>query len=324
MTAPAAPRGKTIVLLDGGMGQELHRRSVRPATPLWSAQVMLEQPDLVQAVHLDFIRAGARIITVNSYAVTPQNLSRAGKAGMFDALQNAALGAARAARAASGQNVQIAGCLPPLVATYRPDLAPPPAVCLADYRRIVDAQAGRVDLFVCEALPTVGEAHAATVAANESGKTVWTALTVDDADGTLLRSGEPVADGARAALDAGAAAVLVNCSSPEATAGALSILAGIGRPFGAYANGFVSVEALDPDGTVDVLETRDDLGPAAYADHALAWAASGAAIVGSCCEIGPAHIAELARRLSEEGYELAADIGPNRARAPMTGEDGVP
>ena len=65
--------------------------------------------------------------------------------------------------------------------------------------------------------------------------------------------------------------------------------------------------ALQPDGNVDVLEARNDLGPAAYAQHALAWAASGATILGGCCEIGPAHMAELARRLGLEGYAVVAE-----------------
>ena len=304
--ANPAPGGK-IALLDGGLGQELHRRSRRPSAPLWSAQVMIDEPELVEAVHLEFVEAGARIITVNSYSATPHRLARAGRSGMFGTLQDAALRAAQAARDRSGRDILIAGCLPPLAASYRPDLTLPDDVCLADYRRIVAAQTDRVDLFLCETLATVREARLATLAARESGRTVWTALTVDDADGTVLRSGEPVADGALAALDAGASAILVNCSVPEAVARALPALAGIGAPLGAYANGFVSVAALEPGGTVDVLEARDDLGPEAYAQYALDWAAAGATVLGGCCEIGPAHIAELARRLRLEGYEVAAE-----------------
>ncbi len=304
-TATTAPGGK-IVLLDGGVGQELHRRSRLPSAPLWSAQVMIDEPGLVETVHLEFIEAGAQVITLNSYSATPHKLARAGRAEMFEALQGASLSAAQAARDRSGRDVRIAGCLPPLTASYRPDLAPSEEVCLADYRRIVAAQADGADLFLCETLATVREARCATLAARESGRTVWTALTVDDADGTFLRSGEPVADGARAALGAGAAAVLVNCSSPEAIARALPALAGFGVPFGAYANGFVSVEPLRPGGSVDVLDARDDLGPAAYARHALGWAAAGATILGGCCEIGPAHIAELVRQLGLNDYGIAA------------------
>ena len=306
MTETSAARRKTIVLLDGGVGQELYRRSTRPAAPLWSVQVMMDEPHLVEAVHLDFIEAGARIITVNTYTATPPRLAREGIADRFEALHDAALGAAEGARERSGEEVRIAGCLPPLVGSYRPDLTPPEDECLAHYRRIVAAQAARVDLFLCETMLSAAEARAATVAAAESGKPVWTALSVRDADGTVLRSGEGVVQGARAAVDAGADAVLINCSSPEAVATAMPLLAGIGVPFGGYANGFVSIGALQPGGTVDVLEAREDLDPAAYAGHAMGWVASGAAIVGGCCEIGPGHIAALGQRLRAAGHEIAA------------------
>ena len=303
-TAPAARTD--IVLLDGGVGQELYRRSRGPAAPLWSVQVMMDEPELVEAVHLDFIEAGAQVVTVNTYTATPPRLVREGKAGMFDALHGAACAAAKAARERSGRAVRIAGCLPPLVGSYRSDLTPPEDECLADYRRIVAAQADHVDLFLCETMLSALEARAATTAARESGRPVWCALSVDDADGTRLRSGEGVGEGARAAVDAGAEAVLINCSAPEAVAQAMPVLAGIGVPFGGYANGFVAVGALQAGGTVDVLEARDDLGPDRYAHHAMDWVAAGAAIVGGCCEIGPAHIAALGRRLTAGGYALAA------------------
>ena len=108
-------------------------------------------------------------------------------------------------------------------------------------------------------------------------------------------------------MDAGAAAVLVNCSSPEAVATAMPLLAEIGVPFGAYANGFVSIAAMKPGGTVEALEVRDDLGPVAYAGHALGWVDAGAAIVGGCCEIGPGHIATLRERLVANGHRIVAD-----------------
>lgn len=295
-----------VVLLDGGMGQELRRRSRHPASPLWSAQVMLDEPHLVTAVHRDFIDAGARVITVNTYSATPQRLARDADPDLFESLHAAALSAAGDAREASGQDVRIAGCLAPLVASYRPELAPDDATCLGDYRRMVKAQAAGVDLFICETMSLAREARAATLAAAESNLPVWTAFTVDDGDGTRLRSGESLAEAARAAIDAGAERVLVNCSVPEAVTTAMNELAQLGTPFGGYANGFTSVNELEPGGTVDVLEARTDLDPAAYAEHALRWVEQGATIVGGCCEVGPAHIAALADRLTNAGYRLVA------------------
>ena len=297
---------RQVVLLDGGLGQELRRRSSRPASPLWSSQVMLDEPDLVTAAHRDFIDAGARVITANTYSATPQRLTRDADIGLFESLHAAALSAAHNAREESGQDVRIAGCLPPLVASYRPDVAPDDATCLRDYRRMVAAQAGGVDLFICETMSLAREARAATMAAAESNLPVWTSFTVDDGDGTRLRSGEPLTDAARDIVDAGAERVMVNCSVPEAVTTAMDVLAELGVAFGGYANGFTSVAELQPGGTVDVLEARTDLDPAAYADHALRWVEQGATIVGGCCEVGPAHIAALAERLTSAGCRLVS------------------
>lgn len=296
-----------LTLLDGGMGQELRRRSESPATPLWSAQVMLDEPHLVTAVHRDFIAAGAHIITTNNYTVTPQRLARDSDPALFEALHAAALGAAHQARDESGQAVRIAGCLPPLVASYHAEVVPDDATCRRDYRRLVEVQAEGVDLFICETMTLTREALAATQAAVDHNLPVWVAFSVDDADGRRLRSGESLGEAARAVVAAGASAVLINCSVPEAVTTAMDALEDLGVPFGGYANAFTSAADLAPGGTVDGLEARQDLDPAGYAEHACGWVARGASIVGGCCEVSPAHIAHLAERLSAQGYRLSPD-----------------
>ncbi len=286
-----------IILLDGGMGQELYRRSGKPASPLWSAQVMMDQPELVAELHGDYIAAGAEVIGLNAYTATPERLARDADAALFEPLQRAALDAARSARDGSGKDVRISGCLPPLVASYHADVVPDDDRCLASYRRIAAIQADGVDVFLCETLSTVREAAIATRAAAETGKPVWTAVTVDDGDGTRLRSGQPLSEAVNAAVAEGASAVLVNCSIPEAVTQAMAVLRVAGVPYGGYANGFTSIEPMKPGGTVSGLEARTDLGPSAYADHADAWAEAGASLIGGCCEVGPAHIAAMRESL---------------------------
>jgi homocysteine S-methyltransferase len=287
-----------ITIIDGGMGQELYRRSGKPASPLWSAQVMLDRPELVVAVHREFIEAGAQVITLNSYAATPERLTRDADISSFEPLQNAALQAAHAARDEAGSPVRIAGCLPPLVASYHPDLVPDDAQALSSYRRIVDIQAPGVDLFIAETLSTVREAEIVCRAVADVDQAVWVSFTVSDSDGTRLRSDESLRDGINAAKDAGAEAVLINCSVPEAVTQAMELLVDSGIPFGGLANGFTSIAAMAPGGTVEGLRARDDLGPVAYADHAINWIGQGASLIGGCCEVGPDHIAEIRNRLA--------------------------
>lgn len=294
-----------ITLLDGSIGQELVRRSGERATPLWSTQVMLDHPELVRQVHDAYFAAGATVASTNTYAVLRDRLARAGLEHRLEELTETALAAAIAARDAHGSG-RVAGALGPLIASYRPDICPPAAEAARLYAEPVRLLAPHVDLMLIETMASVDQAAGALSATADAGLPVWLSVTVDDDDGTRLRSGESVAELAPLVARHAPSAVLVNCSRPEAVAPALGIIARFGRPFGAYANGFTSIAAefLKDRPTVDVLERRADLTPDAYADFAMRWLTLGATILGGCCEVGPDHIAELARRIREAGHDI--------------------
>ena len=292
-----------ITLLDGGMGQELVARSGTPPTPLWGTQVMIDHPGMVQSVHADYFAAGASVATANTYAILRDRLAKAGIEDRFEALHAQALAEALAARDAHGSG-RVAGSIGPLVATYRPETHPPHDEAVPKYAEIARLLGPRVDLILCETVASVRHARAVLEGAQAGGRPVWLAVTVDDEDGSRLRSGEPVAE--LAPVLGGAAAVLANCSAPEAMAAALEAMRGFGLPFGAYANGFrqITKEFLKDSPTVDALEARPEMTPARYADFAMRWVATGATIVGGCCETTPAHIAEIARRLRAAGHSI--------------------
>jgi len=299
---------RSVILTDGGMGQELLRRSQSPPTPLWSGRVLMDEPQLVRDLHVDFIEAGARVITINAYAATPERLAREGAEEMFEPLQQRALDLAHAARdsARGDGEVRIAGCLSPLFGSYHPELTISFEETLGIYRRIVAQQADRVDLMLCETMASAEEARAAALAASESGKPVWVSWTLADHGQPRLRSGETLATAAAALEGIALDARLVNCSRPEAVDAAMADLLALGGRVGAYANAFPAVDKLKHGGTVDVLGHRDDLVPERYADFALGWAEAGAAIVGGCCETGPEHIAALRDRLLAAGFATTA------------------
>ncbi|MDC1340343.1 homocysteine S-methyltransferase family protein [Oceanospirillaceae bacterium] len=295
----------TITLLDGGMGQELIKRSNKEITPLWSTQVMIDEPEIVRDLHIDFILAGARVITLNAYTMTPQRLTRDGQIKDFETLQLAAVHAAASARTKAGiEGVKIAGCLPPLVASYHAEVAPAYDEMIASYSKIVAVQAPHVDVFLCETMPSIAEAKAALLAAKASGLPVWVSLTIQDNDEAQLRSGEPLSQAVAMLHELGADAILLNCSKPEAILAAWPQMQSDQGLTGAYANGFTSVDSLKPGGTVKSMESRSDLNPQAYAEFALQWAKHGAGLIGGCCEVGPAHIAQLAKRFTQAGYAV--------------------
>lgn len=290
-----------ITLLDGGMGQELVHRAGDKPTPLWSTQVMLDHPGLVAEVHRDFTEAGASIATTNTYAIHRDRLTDTPLAGQFAELLDLALGEAKASGAG-----RIAGSIGPLAASYRPDLHPPAPEAVPLYAEAAGLLAPACDLILCETVASVLHAEAVLAGTAGSGLPVWLACTVSDTDGTRLRSGEPLAEVLPLLEEHAAAAVLVNCSAPEAIPAALAVLAQGHLPFGAYANAFerITEDFLKEKPTVDALQTRRDLTPEVYADHAIGWLDAGATILGGCCEVGPAHIAEIARRLRGAGHDI--------------------
>lgn len=291
----------TITLLDGGIGQELVARAGDRPTPLWSTRAMMDHPGLLQGIHADYFAAGADIATTNTYAIHHDRLAPDGLDHLFGPLHAAAMAEAQAARTAHGRGL-IAGSIGPLGATYRPDLHPDLATAVPLYAEMVAMLADGSDLILFESVASLAHAQAALAAAEGQGRPVWLSVTLDDEDGTILRSGEKVAD-LLPLLPGRAAAILANCSAPEAMPAALAIFGQSGLPFGAYANGFTQITKafLAARPTTDALTARRDMGPAAYADHAMRWIDLGATIIGGCCETGPAHIAEIAARLRAHG-----------------------
>ena len=294
-----------ITLLDGSIGQELVKRSGDQATPLWSTQVMLDHPALVRAVHAAYFAAGATVATTNTYATLRDRLERVGLEDTLARLADIAVTAARAARDAHGPG-RVAGAIGPLVQSYRPDLCPPSHEAAETYAEPIAAIAPHVDLLLLETMASVDQARGAMLAARETALPVWLAVSVMDTDGTRLRSGEPLSTLAPLIAELPPDALLLNCAPPEAITQGIPHIARFGLPFGAYANGFTRISEgfLGPAPTVDALERRTDLTPAAHADAALRWLDEGATILGGCCEIGPGHIAELARRIRAAGHEL--------------------
>ena len=298
-----------VILLDGGMGQELMKRSKAKPHPLWSAQVLLKEPDLVENVHADFINAGAKVITLNTYSATKERLDRDGAKGMFNKLQDKAIEVANRARDKCGKpDVKIAGCLPPLYGSYKPEYASPLEECIERYQVISNKQAPYVDLFICETMSSVKEAKASIIAATANSIETWCALTILDQNKSLLRSNEGLEGALTQLQDFNHSANLLNCSIPEAITVSLNYLKKFKKPFGAYANGFTSIDALKVGGTVDVLTSRKDLGPDAYLKHVIDWLKSGAKIVGGCCEISPDHIKFICETLEKSDVKVVSSL----------------
>ena len=280
--------------------------------PEWSALTLIEAPHFVARAHAAFVAAGAEVLTTSNYAVVPSSLGAARFAAEGSRLTDLAGGLARAAAARAERPIRVAGSLPPLFGSYRPDRFDP-AAAEPVLARLVDALDPHVDLWLAETLSSTAEARSCRSALRADARPVWLSFTLDD-DGSIerptLRSGETIAAAVEAAVELGAEALLFNCSQAELMAGAVTLARAApespdaGLEIGVYANALPpQAKDYEPDSPLDVL--RRDLDPTAYLDLARTWVERGATIIGGCCGIGPAHIAALRRGLAPQGRVAA-------------------
>jgi S-methylmethionine-dependent homocysteine/selenocysteine methylase len=293
------------LVLDGPMGTELVRRGVR-----WRKHGLLTDTDAVLRLHGEYVAAGADIIRTNTFQLNPriflnvfrnrehmQHIGAPGLAELVPKLLRTAVELAQQARSEAGAEarVAIAGVLSPLEHCFRPDLAPPADVARREHeeqaRRL--AEAG-VDLLLLESMNTIAEARAGIEAGRAAGLPVWASF-VPGPEGELL-SREPLAEAARAAAEAGADAVLVNCAPPEdITRGVEKLRAATKLPVGGFAHiGRFSPPSWKFEFFPQFIET-DTWPPDRYVAEAARWRAAGATILGACCGAAPAHVAALAR-----------------------------
>ena len=271
-----------VTILDGPMGTELLARGVETPLPAWSAAALETAPDTVAAIHRDYATAGATVHTANTFRTKRRQLG-----ARWEPLARLAV---RIARDAVPPGQRIAGSIAPLEDCYRADRAPPEAVARPEHRELafVLADAG-VDLLLCETFPEAGEALVAVEEAVATGRETWLSLTAGP-QGDLFDPAN-LARAAAAAVERGAAAVLVNCVGVAHIEPFVEALATVGAPFGAYAN------AGTPEEKMGWSSPAPPGAPEAYADAAARWVGRGATIVGGCCGTSPAHTRALAIRL---------------------------
>ena len=287
--------GNNIILIDGGMGQELvHRSKVKP-DGLWSARVMLDNYDLVVDLHRDFIKAGAEAITLNSYSVTPQKLKRHNLEELFIPLQKSAIKAAIEAKKSSSveTDIKIIGCLPPLVMSYKTNIGMDKNEAKDTYKKIIEIQEPHVEILCCETVCSIEEAHIATENALTTDKKVWLSFCVKEEDGTLLRSGESLEDALREFNNSKINSFLINCAPPEAIHSSINVMKNFSKPYGALPNAFVTVNDLDIHNDVSILKKRSDLNINKFTGEILSYIKNNASIIGGCCEVGPKYIEAL-------------------------------
>ena len=286
---------KHITLLDGGTGRELKRIGAPFKQPEWSALALLEGPEFVSRVHEAYIRAGADVITTNSYAVVPFHIGNDRFAARGAELAALAGRLARKAAAAAPRPVKVAGSLPPICGSYRAEWFDP-EFARPILKTLVNSLRPSVDLWLAETLSSTEEALLVREVIGNDGLPLWLSFTLKDDAAAVneepeLRSGQSIRQAVNMAVELKAGALLFNCSQPEVMGAALKQAAVDlrGLKLGVYANAF-ALPSAEPQANEQLHEIRADLTPELYFKWIEGWLASGADIVGGCCGIGPEHI----------------------------------
>ena len=282
------------LLLDGGMGHELKKRSHAFKQKLWSASVLIEDPELVCEIHQDFIEAGADVITTNNYTVTPFVLEKNKCLDQFEQLTTLCLSLAKQAVVNTKKDTKIAACLPPLVETYRPDLILDHSQGLGIYSDIISFLESGCDIFLIESMSSISEAKMALDALKKCSKPVWLSFILDDTKPDFLLSGEAISQIESQLNGYHFDALLFNCCHPRSISHALNQLT-TSKLSGGYGNAFTPLEkdyCLEKGRTL-----QEKPSTSAYINEVNTWLNSGASIVGGCCGIGPDTIKKMAKLL---------------------------
>jgi S-methylmethionine-dependent homocysteine/selenocysteine methylase len=281
-------------ILDGGMGRELQRLGAPFRQPEWSALALLQGPEYVTQAHEGFARAGANMISTNSYAIVPFHIGDT----LFSerGLALAGLAGQLARDVADRHGVRVAGSLPPVLGSYRPDLFEVKAA-RAILTVLIEGLTPFADVWLAETLSSLGEAELVGEMLAADSRPLWLSFTLNDEGSASLRSGESIEAAVALAQKLDAAALLFNCSAPEvmedAVARARAALGTDAIEIGVYANGFAHSDTEVP-ANGGLRDIRADLDPPRYLEWARKWVAAGATMVGGCCGIGPQHIQALA------------------------------
>jgi S-methylmethionine-dependent homocysteine/selenocysteine methylase len=300
-----------VVILDGGVSTELERRGV-PIDPIaWFGRANFEHSDVVQALHEDYIRAGAQVIIANTHSTSRAALEPAGLGDkVADANRLAVAAALRARDAAATGPVAVAGSISSFL---------PAAMGSDDHTDLRNTRTFReqamlladsgVDVIALEMMDSTCYGFEALEAATDTGLPVWLGMSpirfpsgrlgMFAADTPCIAPTAESADGesfeklvqSYAKSRYNVAAVMLMHVKLDVIGEAMAIVRSYfpSLPLGVYAE---VGEWKAPNWVFD-----DDLSPSRYLKEALGWADAGVQLIGGCCGTGPDYIRALAEGL---------------------------
>ena len=291
---------KQVRILDGGMGQELLARGMKPKGTLWSASALLDEKyhQLLFDTHLDFIRAGAEVIITTTFASRKMRLKENNCEDKFEYINKKAGQIAQKTKD-NFPNVLIAGGLPPQNYTYRADTRSNDEI-KNDFNSQAKLINPYIDFFYFDVLSSINEIKLGIESIKEFNKPYLVGVHISE--GTKLPSGEKISE-LRDSFDTDKLLGLtLSCVSPENFELNINEIKNLGMFFGFKLNGFIKTNPIPKfdknkktENPNKLLGIRKDLTPEKMSKFAKKFKDEGATILGGCCETKPQHIKEMAK-----------------------------
>ena len=292
---------KETRILDGGMGQELLARGMKPNGTLWSANAILNSDyhKLLEDTHKDFVKAGAEVIVTTTFTTRRRRLRDNNIEDKFEYLNKKA-GEIAANVKKEFPNIKIAGGLPPQDLTYEEDKRSEKEI-IKDFNEQAKLLDEYVDFYYFDVWSSIKEFKCGIEAIKEFKKPYLVGIHISE--GTKLPSGEQISE-IKNILDDNLLGVMLSCVSPENYELNLEELKKLDFPFGFKFNGFKTTKPKNGY-TANYLKTKGnpneflghrlDLTPEKIHEIAKKFKEHGATIIGGCCETRPSHIEAMAK-----------------------------
>ena len=292
---------KETRILDGGMGQELLARGMKPNGTLWSANAILNSGyhKLLEDTHKDFVKAGAEVIVTTTFTTRRKRLRDNNIEDKFEYLNKKA-GEIAVNVKKEFPNIKIAGGLPPQHLTYEEDKRSEKEI-ITDFNEQAKLLDEYVDFYYFDVWSSIKEFKCGIKAIEEFNKPYLVGIHISE--GTNLPSGEKISE-IKNILDDNLLGVMLSCVSPENYELNLEELKKLDVPFGFKLNGFKTTKPKNGY-TANYLRTkgnpneflghRIDFTPEKIHEIAKKFKEHGATIIGGCCETRPSHIEAMAK-----------------------------
>ncbi len=298
-----------VVILDGALATELEKRGADLNDQLWSAKLLMENPSLIRQVHMDYLEAGADVITSASYQASMEGFAKRGlSAGQSIQLMQLSIDLCLQAREEVIRKKNLTEPLPLVAASIGPYGAylANGAEYTGEYGIGIEALKNfhrsrmqvlynsGADFFAFETIPSLDEGMALLQLLKEfPNKQAWLSCSCRD----LLHTchGERMAEVAKLAEQSDQiAAIGVNCTSPEFVASLIKEIKTVtSKPVLVYPNLGETYDAMNK----CWLPGEHSHAFASYTDE---WYQAGATLIGGCCRTSPNDIRELAMKFKKK------------------------